>query len=479
MSYQPDKASLSTHPLPAWFDQAKLGIFVHWGLYSVPAWAYPSGESGVVTAAKGWKYWFQNNAYAEWYWNSLRVDGSATREYHRRVYGDMPYEDFAPRFEKAAAGWEAREWAALFAQAGAKYAVMVTKHHDGYLLWPSELRNPLKDGWQSRRDYIGEFTQAMRAAGLEVGLYYSGGLDWTFEPAPIRDFTGLLCAVPGAPAYAAYCMAHWRELIERYEPLILWNDIGFPARGDPHALFAEYYNRFPEGVVNDRFSRMDLGAPGSLKRRLLAPVVGWFGQQLIKAGAAPPASMHFDFHTPEYTVVKRPPVRKWEVTRGLGLSFGYNQAEGEDHLLDPESLVHTFIDIVSKGGNLLLNVGPEASGHIPHAQRTRLEALGAWLAVNGEGIYASRPWERTEGQAEGGLSLRFTRKDGHVFAFILGQPSGSALRLPGLSARQGSEMRLLGRANPLTWRQEGPDLWVELPPLAPAPAYTLRFEPPA
>jgi alpha-L-fucosidase len=431
-----------------------------------------------VTAKKGWKYWFANNAYAEWYANTLRIPGSSTEAYHRRVYGNIPYEGFAPRFEQAAAGWKAGEWATLFGRIGAKYAVMVTKHHDGYLLWPSGYRNPRKDGWQSRRDYVGEFCRAVRAAGLEAGLYYSGGLDWSFEPGPVRDFSDLLVCVPSVPHYAAYCMAHWRELIERYEPSVLWNDIGFPGRANPHDLFAEYYNRIPHGVVNDRWSGMDLGANGSLKRRVLLPLIGWLVMQMVKLGkTTSPSSTHFDFTTPEYAVYKEVPARKWEATRGLGLSFGYNQAEGEEHYLVPEKLVHSFIDIVAKGGNLLINVGPDAGGNIPTPQRNRLEALGDWLAVNGEGIYATQPWRQTEGFTAAGLPLRFTSKNGAVYLFLLGRPNGSDLTIPGVAPKPGSTLRLLGHAEPLSWRQDGADLRVGLPPLAPAFAYTLRFEP--
>jgi alpha-L-fucosidase len=484
LNYRANKKSLADHPLPDWFDRAKLGIFVHWGLYSLPAWAPTSGESATVAAQKGWKYWFENNAYAEWYWNSMRVPGSATQSHHHRTYGDLAYEGFAPRFGQAAAGWRAEEWAGLFARAGARYAVMVTKHHDGYLLWPSAVHNPRKNDWQSRRDYVGEFTAAMRAQDLEVGLYYSGGLDWTFEPGPVLDFGGMIACVPSAPAYAQYATAHWRELIERYEPRILWNDIGYPGGADLPALFADYYNRFPDGLVNDRFSTLDLGPKGSLKRRILLPVISRLAQWMIGTGTvSAPSSVHADYTTPEYAVFKQAPPKKWESTRGLGLSFGYNQAEGEEHCLPAEKLVHTFIDIVSKGGNLLLNVGPDAAGRIPTLQRSRLEALGDWMTVNSEGIYSSRPWTRAEGTSADGQPLRFTTRAGQVYAFLLAQPGaqpgGRVLRLPGLAAQPGSEMRVLGRAGGLTWRQEGDDLVIELPPLAPAPAYTFRFIPAA
>ena len=173
----------------------------------------------------------------------------------------------------------------------------------------------------------------------------------------------MLGAIPQTPEYLAYADAHWHELIDRYRPDVLWNDIGYPAAADLPALFERYYAAVPDGVVNNRFD--------------------WIGQT---AG-----SVHCDFVTPEYST-KGDPNRKWESTRGIGTCFGYNRQEDERRYLSPDALVRMFVDVVAHGGNLLLNVGPNADGTIPWVQAQRLLALGWWLRTNGDAIYGTRPW---------------------------------------------------------------------------------------
>ena len=158
------------------------------------------------------------------------------------------------RFRSGLSAWSADTWAALFQRAGARYVVLVTKHHDGFLLWPSRHANPYREGWHCERDLVGELAVAVRARGMRLGLYYSGGIDWTFGGLPVRDMKSLLTGTPQSDAYAAHADAHWRELIERYEPSVLWNDIGYPRAGQPLKLFADYYAAMPEGVVNNRFT---------------------------------------------------------------------------------------------------------------------------------------------------------------------------------------------------------------------------------
>ena len=191
--------------------------------------------------------------------------------------------------------FEPRAWAKLFAQAGVRYVVLVSKHHDGWTLWPSATPNPFLPGWHATRDLVGELGVAVRAQGLRYGLYYSGGLDWTFEPGPIRDLPSLMKCIPQSAQYLAYANAHWRELIARYAPCVMWNDIGYPREADLVQLFADYYAAVPDGVVNDRFV---------------------FGRQ-----------PHLDFNTPEYSAIADIYPRKWELTRGIGLAFGYNRNE--------------------------------------------------------------------------------------------------------------------------------------------------------
>src|SRR6266436_2886487 len=175
--YEPTWESLMRHQAPAWFQDAKLGIFIHWGLYSVPAWAPPSGELGKVDRTK----WFYQNPYAEWYLNSIRLKESATYKHHVETYGaDFDYYRFAETFNKQVQQWRPDTWADLFQKTGARYVVLTTKHHDGFTLWPSRVPNPKRPaGLQVKRDLVGEFTTAVRGKGLKMGLYYSGGLDWT------------------------------------------------------------------------------------------------------------------------------------------------------------------------------------------------------------------------------------------------------------------------------------------------------------
>ena len=154
MQYEPTYESVSQHPVPDWFHNAKLGIFIHWGLYSVPAWAPVGMDLGEVLGeeedfsnidpdSEAWKAWFANNAYAEWYLNTVRIEGSPTHKHHIETYGaDFDYYDFVGMFNEAVKAWNPDEWADLFQQVNARYVVLTTKHHDGFLLWPSETPNP-------------------------------------------------------------------------------------------------------------------------------------------------------------------------------------------------------------------------------------------------------------------------------------------------------------------------------------------------
>ncbi|MEJ7763014.1 MAG: alpha-L-fucosidase, partial [Thermomicrobiales bacterium] len=225
--------------IPAWYDDAKLGIFVHWGPYSVPGWAPVTGSFDSVPERLGWETWFRENPYAEWYENTLRIADSSTARHHAGTYGeDISYEDFGAAFAAATEDWDPTAWADLFRAAGAGYVVLTTKHHDGYCLWPSRNRNPHRSAWQSGRDLVGELGEAVTAAGMRYGLYYSGGLDWTFEPRPVRDFDAIRGTIPQGNDYIEYVDRQWREVIERYRPALLWNDIGMPAAFPVAALFA-------------------------------------------------------------------------------------------------------------------------------------------------------------------------------------------------------------------------------------------------
>jgi alpha-L-fucosidase len=263
----------------------------------------------------------------------MRIDGSPTQAYHREHYGaNYDYYNFAPIFDREIQKWNPETWAKVFHDAGAKYVVLTTKHHDGFTLWPSSTPNPAlpADQQHATRDLVGDLTNAVRKEGLRMGLYYSGGYDWTFVHGPIRVASDYQAVKPQSPEYGKYADAQMRELISRYHPAVLWNDIDYPKSGKPLETIAEYYNTVPDGVIDDRF-----GVP------------------------------HSDFKSPEYQTLNKISPTKWEECRGLGRSFGYNRAEGEAETITPDELIYLLVDIVSKNGNLLLDVGPEADGTIP------------------------------------------------------------------------------------------------------------------
>jgi alpha-L-fucosidase len=430
--YEATVESLNRHALPEWYADAKLGIFIHWGLYSVPGWAVLTPEAELSKLPE--KEYVKRNPYAEWYYNTMRLEGSPTQEYHEEHYGaGYNYYNFAEAFDKEIQKWKPEEMAKAFKMAGARYVVLTSKHHEGFTLWPSEMPNPTlpKERQHATRDLVGELTKAVRAQGMRMGLYYSGGYDWTFVPGPITDWKQSKSVQPQSEAYGKYADAHMRELIRKYQPAVLWNDIDYPKSGHPLEIMAEYYNAIPDGVVDDRF------------------------------GVA-----HSDFVSPEYETLSKMQEKKWEECRGLGRSFGYNRAEGEAETIKKDELIYLLVDIVSKNGNLLLDVGPEADGTIPAVQMDRLKALGAWLDVNGEGIYGTRPWKRAEGETAEGMKVRFTQKDGAVYAFLLGEPKGRTVTIRNLKMKDGGTVAVLEGAGvkaSAKWMQVGGDLAVVLP----------------
>lgn len=483
--YQPTRESLGRHPVPAWFEDAKLGIFIHWGLFSIPAFA-PRLAHPSEAFEKHYPLSAVMTPYTEWYENAIRVPESPSARHHQEQWGGRPYADFREPFVAGLEKWHPREWARLFRRAGARYVVLVTKHHDGYCLWPSRVPNRERRDWCSERDVVGELAQAVRDEGLRFGVYYSGGIDWSFQRRPVRTLIEFIGSVPGG-AYPAYAEAQVRELIERYRPSVLWNDIAWPGdRGSMLQLMADYYRAVPEGVINDRW--MHRGA--TLRMLSLRPVQrvldAWLARRIRRDVArgrrspaiVPPPPAHFDFRTPEYTSFDEIQRRKWETTRGMTASFGYNRGDREEDYEDPDALVRSFIDSVSKNGNLLLNVGPRGEdAGIPAPQRERLEALGRWLDANGEAIYATRPWTRAESETDAGLGVRFTRGPDALYAIVLGTPAGRDLsfEVPGLSSLPSRVTRLAdGREVRARLEEDRLHLSLDAPlPDAPAHAFSL------
>ncbi len=409
--YEGTWESVGAHKVPAWYDDAKLGVFLHWGLYSVPGWAPRVPDIQQLLVKDGPKRMLRENPYAEWYLNSMQIKGSPTALHHARVYGDdYPYDNFVKTFNDASAGANLEAMADICQSAGARYVVLTTKHHDGFALWPSGTAHPTKGRYHASRDLVGDLAEAVRARRMRMGLYYSGGYDWPYNSAVLRSAADALLAVPHGQPYVRYATAHVRELIDRYQPSVLWNDIGWPMDGRLPELFAHYYNSVDDGVVNDRWREPAVRnkVSDATVRVVAALVQGLWPIIPEKRKHLTFASpKHSDFRTPEYDIVGTVSERKWELVRGVGHSFGANRDERPEDIIGESELIQMFCDVVAKNGNLLIGIGPRPDGTIPDIQLEPLRALGSWLAANGEAIYGSRPWVITESQSEEGDTAAF------------------------------------------------------------------------
>lgn len=477
------RESLRAHRVPAWYEDAKFGIFIHWGLFSIPGFAAPTGHISDAFSGSHASS-IVMTPYTEWYWNALRVPDSPTARFHAEHYGDRPYPAFRAEFDEGLRHWDPDAWARQFARAGARYVVLVTKHHDGYCLWPSKVENPHQASWCSERDIVGELAESVRAAGLRFGVYYSGGIDWSWNTKPVRTFAQFVGSAPGG-RYPAYAEAQVRELIERYSPDVLWNDISWPTGLRPMlALMADYYAAVPEGAINDRWMHQ-----GPLLRALRHRPVQWAVDALLdraarraaargegRQGVVPPKPVHFDFRTPEYTSFDQITSYKWEATRGMSASFGYNRNHTEADYEPVDELITSFVDAVSKNGNLLLNVGPRGEdAAIPTPQLRRLDAMGDWLDANGQAIHGTRPWKRADAETGQGLRVRFTARDRSVYATVLGSPEAGDFEIRGVPELVGHRARRLGDGAPVEVEAAGDGVRLRVT-AAPPDAAAVAFE---
>lgn len=337
---EPTWESIKERGYPEWFNDAKLGIFIHWGLYSVPSWTKKEG-------------------YSEWSYKGWRDGKSTAVDFAKKVYGqDFKYENFKDLFK--AELFNPQEWADLFKNSGAKYVVLVSKHHDGYAMWPSKYA----PGWNSmetgpKRDIVGELTTAVENDGLKMGLYYSLP-EWS---NPLHYWE-----IDPNDSIAKYVDTHmipqFKELVTKYRPSLIFTDGEWWNSAEQwHAreLIAWYYNLVgPEAIVNDR----------------------WGG------GA------DYGFKTPEYSAGITMTDRPWAEVRGIGRSFGLNRNEPLENYLTEDDLIHHFATLVANGGGLTLNVGPAGDGQIPLLQQERLLQLGQWLNINGDAIYGTRAYKK-------------------------------------------------------------------------------------
>ena len=399
--YEPTWDSLDRHETPTWFRDAKLGIFIHWGIYSVPGWA--PGEEGHDPDL--------SSDYAEWYPNYMYEEGSPFREYHLEHYGeDVEYIDFVEDWN--AERWDPEEWAELFDDVGAGYVVMVGEHHDGFPLWDSHYQRYNAAEMGPERDIVADLGEAVRDRDLRYAVsnhgnlnYYQPGFEGQYGHPAVEDEDTL----PG-PEYVDFMNAKLREIIRKYDTDLLWFDLP-KARSDTlhvKEILADFYNQAEakgkEVAVNDRSS---LDAVGTV---IDTDDDEWHG----------------DFETPEYAVFETVRDTVWESVRGIGKSFGYNRAEDEEDHIAHDELIRSFVDIVSKNGNLLLNVGPRADGTIPEPQLDRLRTLGDWLSINGDAIFATRPWTVAE-DLVADVDLRYTHRDGTLYCTLLEYPGDGAV----------------------------------------------------
>jgi len=441
---------LADRPVPRWFDDTKLGIFIHWGLFSVPGWA-PLEK-------------YAESRFAEEYLNSMSIPGSVTARYHAKNYGDVPYEAFVDQFRADVAQWDPEPWADLFERAGAGYVVLTTKIEDSFLMWPSEVPHPHKENWQVERDLVGELATAVRARGMRFGTYFCG-LDYTFNdrelPVVERYYPPFM---PQSDEWIAYADARWRELIERYEPSILWPDYGYPVNGNWNELCRWYVERVPDGVVNDRFIPLD-----------------WAKADEASTG------FHHDFLTFEFESVHNRgqsyaelniPDMKWEANREMGKSWGYNRQEGDADYASTDALIHELVDVVARGGNFLLNVGPTSTGEIPFLQAKRLAGIGSWLRRHGDAIYGTHRWKRPTGATADGIDVRYTATDDAVHAIVLGAPKQAAIELD-VKLADGAQVSQSSQRVPLPWQATDHGTRIELPtvPDAGEPAIAFRLSP--
>lgn len=423
--YKADWESLSGHKTPDWYYQAKLGIFIHWGIYSVPAYA------------------------CEWYPRWMYNPGSREYEFHKKKFGDpkdFGYKDFIPMFKGEK--FDAEEWVKLFKNAGAKYIMPVCEHHDGFAMYDSELNrwNSAKMG--PKRDVAGEIRKACEDNGLvfcgsshraEHFFFMNMGrtIDCDVNDEEYRDFYGPAYLCPELSDVKvfealedAYSLARpteeWLEdwliktceLIDKLRPLILYFDTWIHnVAFKPYLkkVCAYYYNRAEE-----------------------------WGEEVtinFKHEAFPPTVATYDVERGALTGINPIP---WQTDTAIGkISWGYI----DDNEFKPaRQIICDLVDIVSKNGMLLINVGPRADGSITEEETAVLNELGKWMKVNGDGIYGTVPWKTFgEGEVNNAAGsfrdndekmftsedFRFTYKNGYLYAFCM-RPSSQEFTIKSL-----------------------------------------------
>lgn len=417
--YEPTWESLDARPIPDWFDDVKFGIFIHWGVFSVPSFG---------------SEWFW------WYWQ-----GAKLKPYVDFMTKNYPpgfrYENFGPQF--TAEFYDPQQWANTLKASGAKYVVLTSKHHEGYTLWGSKFSwnwNSVDVG--SKRDLVGELAEAIRnTTDLHFGLYHSL-FEW-FNPLFLFDKSNSFKTrtFPNSKS-----LPELYELVMQYKPEILWSD------GDGDApdtywnstgFLAWLYNESPvrdNVVTNDR----------------------WGYGSICKHGGYYTCS---DRYNPGHLLP-----HKWENCMTIDKrSWGYRRNALISEMLTIEDLVQELVETVSCGGNLLLNIGPTHDGRIPVVFEERLRQMGKWLEVNGAAIYSTKPWRAQNDSLTSGVWYTCKPKEQAVFAVFLKWPANRNIVLGEPKASELTEVYLLGYDGQLEWIALGDKgMVVILPRLGPA-----------
>jgi alpha-L-fucosidase len=453
-AYEPSWESLKRHEVPQWYRDAKFGIFIHWGLYAVPA--------------------FGN----EWYPRNMYQRGTPEFEHHVKTYGPQSrfgYKDFIPKF--TAERFDPDAWAALFKESGARFVVPVAEHHDGFAMYDSKLTEWDAKDKGPRRDLVGDLARAVREQGLVLGLsshraehwwFFDGGTEFDSDVRDPKFATFYGPAKPKAKdvsremdaghgpdqAFLDDWLARTEELVDKYRPQLVWFDwwIG-------NEKFEPYLRRFAAHYYN-RGLEWDRGVAINYKHKAFPE-----GAAVLDVERGQLADIRAEFWQTDTSVSKN--------------SWGY--VEGQDYK-SADSIVDDLVDIVSKNGALLLNIGPRPDGTIPEPEQRTLREIGRWLAENGEAIYGTRPWQvygegttevvagsfnDTKRQPFTGRDVRFTTKGDDLYAIALAWP-GEALVVRSLgtaapAARRVAAVELVGSAARLTWSQTADGLRVEMP----------------
>ncbi len=398
--------------IPTWFNEAKFGVFIVWGVYSVPGWA-PKGQ------------------YAEWYGHNILDAGSPAQKYHNRVWGpDFTYDQFVPLFTGEA--FDANAWTSLIQKSGAKYVVTAANYHDGFAMYPTKYSvSKFGDHWNAhdrgpKRDVLGELEAAGNARGLKMGIYYS-----------LYEWWNPLYQSGQLEKYAREFLApKFKEVVTRYQPPVMfldgeWEHPYQTWHSDElaHWLYTESPVK-DEVVVNDRW--------------------GWT------------RGKYGDYLSSEYGGGDYPPTHPWQEDRGIGNSYGYNRNEDAWDYNSRQTLVRLLSTVCGNGGNLLLDIGPTADGHIPPIMEERLLQIGEWLGKNGAAIYgsgASPFWPR---KFEWGVC---TTKGDTLYLHLFDQTL-SALDLQGFTADVAS-VQYLATGDNLKFSATDHHLHIDLTPVKP------------